>query len=73
MSGSAKPKFKDVGTCLRDKGDFQIYRSKFKTRTDAQGNLDMLRRLGVINTTYEVYKCPVCHLWHAGLKEWANK
>ena len=70
---SIKPKCKDVGTCLRQKGEVQIYRSKFKNSKDAQDQLDMLNRLGVINPTYKVYKCPACTLWHFGLKEWADE
>ena len=69
----SKIKHKDVGTCLRYKGKQLIFRSKFKTSTDAQEHLDMLNRLRVINPAYEVYKCPICHLWHFGLKEWVNK
>ena len=71
---SVKPNYKDVGTCLRQKGEMQIYRSKFKNAKDAQDNLDMLKRLGVIDDpTYRVYKCPACSMWHFGLKEWANE
>jgi len=69
----SKIKYKDVGTCLRYKGKQRIFRSKFKTSLDAQEHLDMLKRLRVVNLLYEVYKCPECHLWHFGLKEWANK
>ena len=68
-----KPNYKDVGTCLRQKGDIQINRSKFKTAKDAQEQYDKLLSIGVVKTTYVVYKCPECHLWHFGLKEWAEK
>lgn len=68
-----KETYKDIGTCLRDNGEKQIYRSKFKTSEDAQEQLDRLNRLGVINPNYEVYKCPDCRLWHFGLKEWSKK
>lgn len=68
-----KPTYKDVGTCLRYRGKQQIFRSKFKTAQDAQEQLDKLRRINVVNPTYEVYKCPECHMWHFGLKEWANE
>jgi len=63
---------KDVGTCLRRKNGVTIYRSKYKTSQDAQEQLQSLLSIGVISPLCEVYKCPVCHMWHIGLKEWAN-
>ena len=72
MSRPIKPDYRDVGTCLRYKGEEQIFRSKFKSPEDAQAQLDSLRRLNVINPTYEVYKCPECGMWHFGKKEWTE-
>jgi len=66
-------KDKDVGTCLRWKNGKQIFRSKYKKPSDAQGELETLQCLNVIDPLYKVYKCPVCHMWHMGDKEWANK
>lgn len=73
MDKPLKSTYKDVGTCLRYKGKQAINRSKFRTATDAQKYLDNLLSIGVINPTYVVYKCPECHLWHVGLKEWSEK
>ena len=68
-----KAKSKDVGTCLRYKGKQQIFRSKFKNPKDAQEQLDTLKNIGVVtDSAYEVYRCPECHQWHFGLKEWSK-
>jgi len=47
-------------------------RSKFKTAKDAQNYFEKLLSIGVINPSYVVYKCPECHMWHVGLKEWSE-
>lgn len=65
-------KIKDLGVCARPMNGDTLYRTKFKNSEDAQGHLDMLKRLDVVDTSYEVYECPECHLWHFGLKEWSK-
>jgi len=68
-----KPDYRDVGTCLRQVGSQQINRSKFRNEGDAQRQLDSLRILDVVNKNFVTYKCPACHMWHIGLKEWGEK
>ena len=64
---------KDVGTCTRQFGNQQIMRSKYKSKEDADIEFKILVDLEVINPKYVVYKCPECHHWHFGLKEWEKK
>jgi len=72
MGRPIKPDYRDVGTCLRYKGDEQIFRSKFKNAEDAQNQYNRLLNINVVDPTFEVYKCPECGMWHFGKKEWAN-
>ena len=37
-----------------------------------QNYFEKLLSIGVINPSYVVYKCPECHMWHVGLKEWSE-
>ena len=69
---SVKPTYTDVGTCLRFKGEAQIFRSKFKTESDATDEMNKLKSIGVTNPIYVTYKCPECSRWHFGLKEWGE-
>lgn len=73
MKNVDKIKTTDVGTCLRYLNDKPIFRNKYKSFKDAQDTFDRLKSIDVVNTIYEVYKCPVCHHYHFGLKEWSNK
>lgn len=68
-----KPNYKDTGVCLRIFRKEQITRSKFRNEKDAQEFLHSLRSINVVNLKYVTYKCPECHTWHIGLKEWENK
>lgn len=63
---------KDIGTCLRYVGTTQVFRSKYKKQSDVQEQLSVLKSMNVIDHSYEVYKCPICHTWHMGLKEWSK-
>jgi len=70
---SKESESKDSGTCLRQYGTQQINRTKFKSQKTAQEELNKLLGLEVINKSYVVYLCPICKMWHLGLKEWENK
>ena len=64
---------KDAGTCSRQIGQLSIIRTKYKSKADADTEFNILVDLEVINKNYVVFKCPECHLWHFGSKEWEKK
>jgi hypothetical protein len=73
LKNEYRPHYTDAGTCLRIKDGQHINRSRFKTAQYAQDQLNSLKYIGVVKFEYEVYKCPVCQMWHFGLKEWREK
>ena len=66
MEENIKKFRKDCGICLRYKENKQILKSKYKSEKEANTALTGYRLLGVINKDHEVYKCPICKMYHLG-------
>jgi 4-hydroxy-3-methylbut-2-en-1-yl diphosphate synthase IspG/GcpE len=60
----------DVGACLRySKTGRMINKSKYPSIEEAKITFSKLHSLGVLNSNYEIYKCPICKNWHYGTKQ----
>ena len=57
------------GVCVRQDGFNQINRTKYESEKVAKEQYEKLLVIGVVDPSYIIYKCPVCHMWHYGLKE----
>ena len=66
MEENIKKFRKDCGICLRYKENKQILKSKYKSEKEANPALTGYRLLRVINDNHEVYKCPICKMYHLG-------
>lgn len=58
------------GICMA--GGF-LRRTKFSTKEHAENALSNTIAIGVTPSSYTVYQCKVCGMWHYGKVEWAKQ